>query len=154
VRNLLLAIALGAASFAIAGDELGVSPGARDKCPVCGMFVAKYPEWIAAVKLPDGKYAFFDGPKDLFTFWLDRARYAPGADRGSMAAFVTDYYTTKLIDARSAHYVAGSDVLGPMGRELVPFASESDAREFLRDHLGKRIVAFDDVNLVFLEALR
>jgi nitrous oxide reductase accessory protein NosL len=40
----------------------------------------------------------------------------------------------------------GSDVLGPMGHELVPLMSEDDAREFLEDHAGVRILRFDDVD--------
>lgn len=152
MRNLTL-LAAGLAVALAATDSVGVKPTPRDKCPVCGMFVSKYPEWVAGVRFPDGTYAVFDGPKDLFTFWLQQDRYAPGRDRASMRPFVTDYYAVKPVDARTAHYVAGSDVLGPMGRELVPFATESDAREFARDHRGKRIVAFDDVNLVFLKGL-
>ena len=42
--------------------------------------------------------------------------------------------------------VVGSDVLGPMGHELVPFVSENDAREFLEDHDGVRILRFDDID--------
>ena len=32
-----------------AGEALP-KPGPKDKCPVCGMFVAKYPDWTAAVR--------------------------------------------------------------------------------------------------------
>jgi nitrous oxide reductase accessory protein NosL len=149
-RCLALAAAVAVASAASAA---GVKPTPRDKCPVCGMFVAKYPHWIAGVRFADGTYAVFDGPKDLFTFWLQPDRYAVGQERASMKAFVTDYYSVQPVDAREAWYVAGSDVHGPMGRELVPFASEAEAREFLRDHHGKRIVRFEDVNLVFLKAI-
>ena len=39
----------------------------------------------------------------------------------------------------------GSDVLGPMGHELVPLANRMDAEEFLKDHKGKRALAFDQV---------
>jgi len=49
------------------------------------------------------------------------------------------------IDARQAWYVIGSDVLGPMGHELVPFATLEDADAFLHDHAAKRILPFGDV---------
>ncbi|MBP6809848.1 MAG: nitrous oxide reductase accessory protein NosL, partial [Chromatiaceae bacterium] len=63
-----------------------------------------------------------------------------------MAAIaVTEYYGLDRIPARDAWFVIGSDVLGPMGHELVPLASEADAQEFLRDHAGQRILRFDDV---------
>ena len=59
--------------------------------------------------------------------------------------FVTDYYSLEPIDGRAAFYVIGSDVFGPMGKELVPFARREDAEEFLRDHSGRRIIVFDEI---------
>jgi nitrous oxide reductase accessory protein NosL len=58
---------------------------------------------------------------------------------------VTDYYTVSSIDARRAWYVLGSDVFGPMGKELIPLAKESDAKEFMKDHKGQRILKFSEV---------
>ena len=47
----------------------------------------------------------------------------------------------------------GSDVFGPMGRELIPFVKESEARDFLQDHKGKKILRFSDVIPVDLRSL-
>jgi nitrous oxide reductase accessory protein NosL len=47
----------------------------------------------------------------------------------------------------------GSDVFGPMGNELVPFNKESDAREFMKDHTGKKILRFSDITLDMVKAL-
>jgi nitrous oxide reductase accessory protein NosL len=57
------------------------------------------------------------------------------------------------VDARAASYVSGSDVYGPMGRELVPFARREDAEEFRRDHHGTAILAFGDVTPDVVRAL-
>ncbi len=130
------------------------APGPRDTCPVCGMFVARYPHWIAVVVFKDGKTAFFDGAKDFFKFVLDLSRYAPGQTHATLAVMaVTDYYSAELIDAADALYVLGSDVLGPMGHELLPQASDADAAEFSKDHKGKRIVRFGEVTPALLAAL-
>ena len=59
--------------------------------------------------------------------------------------YVTDYYDMTLIDGRKAWYVVGSDVYGPMGRELMPFAQETDARCFMKDHSGKKMIRFEEV---------
>jgi nitrous oxide reductase accessory protein NosL len=59
---------------------------------------------------------------------------------------VTDYYSQKAIDGEKAFYVTGSDVLGPMGNELIPFENESDAKTFLADHNGKKIVKFEKIS--------
>ena len=138
----------------VASGSVPSKPGPREKCPVCGMFVARYPDWIAEVVLRDGTRLHFDGPKDMIRFWLDPARFLPSRNRGELeSAFVTDYYALTSIDARTAFFVLGSDVLGPMGRELIPFAKRAEAEEFLHDHGGSRIVAFDDVTAELLEGL-
>lgn len=136
------------------GEEAALAPRPDDKCAVCGMFVAKYPDWIAAVRFADGGRAFFDGPRDLFTFLLGDLRDGRGhGARDVKAVVVTDYYSLKQLDAHAAWFVLGSDVLGPMGRELVPFAEEGAAREFLRDHRGKRLLRFGEVTRAVLQEL-
>jgi nitrous oxide reductase accessory protein NosL len=149
-----LAAALLALAPAPAAAGPPVKPGPADKCPVCGMFVVKYPAWVAGVTFADGSRAFFDGAKDLFKFLADPGRWAPGRARADVrSTFVTDYYDLVQLDARAAFYVVGSDTYGPMGEELVPLASRSDAEEFLRDHAGKRIVRFDEVTPELLRTL-
>ena len=129
-------------------------PSPADTCPVCGMFVAKYPEWVATVLYRDGHAHQFDGAKDLFKYLLDMPKWAPGHRAGDIAAIgVTDYYGVTRIDARNAWYVIGSDVLGPMGHELIPLETEADAKEFLRDHDGKRILRADQVTMELLSDL-
>ena len=148
----LLLLGLTVASFA--GPVDLPSPGPKDTCPVCGMFVAKYPDWIATVRYRDGHTHHFDGAKDLFKYLLDLPRWAPGHEQHQIDAIgITDYYSVLRIDARQAYYVIGSDVLGPMGHELIPLQSEADALEFQQDHAGKRILRFDEVTLPLLEAL-
>jgi copper chaperone NosL len=122
-------------------------PGAKDLCPVCGMLVSKYPNWVAVVTWKDGHAHFFDGAKDMFKFLHDLPKFAPGHRKVDIAAiYVTDFYNLERIDARKALFVVGSDVLGPMGHELVPLANKADAEDFLKDHKGKKILAFDRVS--------
>jgi nitrous oxide reductase accessory protein NosL len=121
-------------------------PGAKDLCPVCGMLVSKYPNWVAVVRYRDGHAHFFDGPKDMFKYLHDYAQYAPGHRKQDIAGMhVTEFYSLGKMDARKAFYVIGSDVLGPMGNELVPLETRADAEEFLKDHKGKQILAFEQV---------
>jgi copper chaperone NosL len=121
-------------------------PGAKDLCPVCGMLVSKYPNWVATIVYKDGHAHHFDGAKDMFKFWHEPAKYAAGHKREDMVTIrVTDFYNLQPIDARKAFYVIGSDVLGPMGHEFVPLATREDAADFLRDHKGKRILTFEQV---------
>lgn len=150
----LMAFGLLLAGPVRAGEVVVPPPKPDSVCPVCGMFVAKYPEWVAAALYKDGHAHYFDGAKDLFKFLLQLDRYAPGHRTQDMAAVaVTDYYSVKSIDARQAFYVIGSDVLGPMGHELVAHAKMADAESFLQDHKGKRILGFDEVTMALLDAL-
>ena len=145
MRRLLAALLL-AVWAGLAPAQGVVKPGAKDLCPVCGMLASKYPNWVAVVQYRDGHAHFFDGAKDLFKYLHDLAKYAPGHRREDIAVIqVTDFYSLARLDARTAFYVVGSDVLGPMGHELVPLATRADAEDFLKDHKGKRILAFDEV---------
>ena len=149
----LTALFLGV-SLSQAADLKPHKVGARDKCPVCGMFVAKYPDFAAQIHFRDGSIFHFDGAKDLFKYYLNLPRYAPGKKPADISAlFVTNYYDLTLVDGFTAYYVVGSDVYGPMGRELIPFATESEARDFLKDHKGKSILRFRDVHQSTLRPL-
>lgn len=152
---LTLTIALAVAAAPAADDAVApVQPGDGDRCPVCGMRVAPHAAWIAQVVFVDGSALFFDGSKDLFKYLFSRNDLAPEKrDLEIVATFVTSYYDLQLIPAGSAYFVVGSDVLGPMGPELVPHPSLTEAQEFLRDHAGRRIVPFDEVTAELVETL-
>ena len=131
-----------------------VLPAKTDKCPVCGMFVAKYPDWIAEIIFEDGTVVFFDGAKDLFKYYFDLSRYAPKKSKKDIrAVYVTSYYELELIEAKDAVFVVGSDVYGPMGHELIPHKNTSDAEAFSRDHGGKKTVTFGDIDPELIQSL-
>jgi nitrous oxide reductase accessory protein NosL len=112
------------------------------KCPVCGMFVAKYPKWAARMDI-DGKH-YFDGVKDMMKFYIFDVDFP--YDRNKITNIeVTDFYTLKAINAYKAFYVVGSDVYGPMGNELIPFSTKEAAQNFMADHRGEKIIRFDDI---------
>ncbi|WP_239026899.1 nitrous oxide reductase accessory protein NosL [Geomonas oryzisoli] len=118
------------------------------------MFVAKFPDFAAEIQFKDGAAVHFDGAKDMFKYYLNLSRYAPGRKTADIAAvFVTDYYDLTKVDGLSACYVTGSDVYGPMGRELIPFRSESKARDFRKDHRGNSVLRFRGVTPVLLDRL-
>jgi copper chaperone NosL len=139
----LVALTLCVAGGVFAAPDKLPKPNDRDLCPVCGMLVAKYPNWLAIVVYKDGHAHFFDGAKDLFKYLGNIPRYAPGHRLADIAGiWVTEFYGLTRIDARQAFYVVGSDTLGPMGNEFVPLATRADAEDFLKDHKGWRIIGF------------
>lgn len=47
---LILLAVLGGAS----AEERKIEISKQDRCPVCGMFVYKYPKWVAQIYFSDG----------------------------------------------------------------------------------------------------
>jgi nitrous oxide reductase accessory protein NosL len=118
------------------------------------MFVAKYPDFVAEILFKDGSYAVFDGMKDMFKYYFDIKKYEKSRSSSDIKAVqVTDYYNLSFIDGYAAFYVLGSDVYGPMGRELIPFDKEAEARQFMNDHQGKAILKFGEITREMIEKM-
>jgi copper chaperone NosL len=151
---LALAQLLVMGAVAYGGEAKPIAPSQKDKCPVCGMFVAKYPDFLAEIVFKDGSVAFFDGTKDLFKYYFNLKVYRRSKKQTDIASiYVTDYYHLTLIDGYKAYYVIGSDIYGPMGRELVPFEKAEDAKEFLKDHKGTTCLEFEQINSAIVKSL-
>ncbi len=113
------------------------------KCPVCGMFVAKYPRWAAMMVDVKGDKLYFDGVKDMMKYFFSHK---------AKRLYVSDYYTNEAIEAQRAYYVVGSNVYGPMGRELIPFKTKEAAEAFGKDHGGK-VISFNQITKNLVEGL-
>ena len=118
------------------------------------MFVAKYPDWVGEIVFKDGTYAVFDGVKDMFKYYFNLEKYNPSKKLSDIDSFyVTDYYGLDFVDGYNAIFIIGSDIFGPMGRELIPFGNEADAKEFMNDHKGKSLLRFKDVTMELIKQL-
>ena len=114
-----------------------------DKCPVCGMFLYKYPRWVARIEYGNKKLSF-DGVKDMMKYYFKHKK-------NIRVMLVQDYYSQETINAKEAYYVIGSDVYGPMGNELIAFKDKKEAKRFALDHRAKKILSFDAItpNIVY-----
>ncbi len=136
-------------SMKVGAAHMHVPNGA--KCPVCGMFVYKYPKWAAMIEV-DGKKHYFDGVKDMMKYYIFDVDFP--YDRAHITQIeVTDFYTLDAIPAKAAWYVYDSELYGPMGRELIPFATKKAAQNFMADHGGVSIVHFDEITPKMVMAL-
>lgn len=120
------------------GDSDFIKVSKDEKCPVCGMFVYKYPKWAAQIFYGE-KHFSFDGVKDMMKYYFEHKE-------GISKMLVSDYYSQKAMDAAKAYFVIGSDIYGPMGHELIPFKSESEAKTFSLDHKGVKILKFEEIS--------
>ena len=138
--------------FAVQSAPVAVPKDA--KCPVCGMFVAKFPDWSASIVYKGGTKIYFDGPKDLLKYYFNPKKYDQAKKRADIAFIgVKDYYSLAVIDGRQAYFVLGSNVYGPMGMEPIPFAKKGDAAGFQMDHQGRRPIRFDEITPELLKTI-
>ena len=113
------------------------------KCPVCGMFVYKYPKWAATMQI-GAKTLYFDGVKDMLKYYFFDKDFPYDRDK-IKSVTVTDYYTLEALDATKAYYVIGSNVYGPMGNELIAFKSKDEALKFKEEHRGKAVLKLSEI---------
>ena len=83
-----------AAGVGWGADTGPIKPTKTDKCPVCGMFVAPFPDFVAEILFKDGSYVVFDGMKDMMKYYLDMKKYEksrtrPTSDRSTSQATIT-----------------------------------------------------------------
>ncbi|MBE0490970.1 MAG: nitrous oxide reductase accessory protein NosL [Sulfurospirillum sp.] len=134
------------------GEVIGqISVEESEKCPVCGMFVYKYPKWAAQIYFQHEDHEHrlsFDGVKDMMKFYFNPLKwgnYTTSQRKNINKILVSDYYSGIGIDGTKAFYVIRSDIYGPMGHEFIPFASFEEATTFKNEHRGKKILSFDQI---------
>lgn len=148
----ILLMFLGSSNAAVSVQVPEVKEKAR--CPVCGMFVKKYPSWITQLILGDGKIQVFDGVKDMMAYYFAPELYGNTSDITVVSVFVKDYYQQEWIDGKTAFYVRGSDVYGPMGHELIPFDNRVAAENFMKDHKGDEVLGFSEITHDLINLMR
>jgi len=141
---LLLAVTLGCAA---SGDKKA-GPGQvtalqpmdipeNVSCGKCGMYPAKYPRWQSQIIFKDGSMTPFDGCKCMFNFLFAVGEYDKMHSRDDVSvAWVKDFNSGMWINAEDAYYVVGSNLMGPMGKELIPFADQGAAMKFHQEQGG------------------
>lgn len=117
----------------------------RPRCSECGMYADEVPGSFAFAKDAAGGGLRFDAPRCLFRF------LAGPRGRGATAAEVTEHYSGARVPADSVVFVVGSDVTGPMGRDLIP-VDRQHAAQFVADH-GGRVVERRAIDLAMLRSL-
>ncbi len=142
------------ASVSFAAGLKEPTPSPKDKCPVCGMYVAKFADWNARVEFKDATQAISCGAKCMFKYYLNMNQYNPTRNKNDVTSIsVKDYYSAASVDALKAFFVIWSDVYGPMGHEPIPFEKEADAKKFLKEHKGKKILRFNDISQKLIKSL-
>lgn len=128
-------------------QDAHASAQAAARCANCGMRVPPDSAWRAGLTSRGGEALSFDAPKCMFRV-LHGER-----GQGAREPWIIEYDSREQRPARSVVYVIGSDVEGPMGRDVIPIANRERAERFLRDHHGTRILTFDEVTTQVVDSL-
>ena len=122
-------------------------------CAACGMYPHRYPQWQSQVVFTDGTVAAFDGCKCMFRFLLNMQKFAPERKVEQVATvWVKDFKTGAWLDGKTAHYVIDSKEMGPMGKELIPFATRAAAEEFQTAN-GGAIETYANISMATIKPL-
>ena len=125
----------------------------QDRCPVCGMFPAKRPKSAAAMVLKDGRTFYFCGNGCLLRTWRYSDRHLKEPADAIQRMVVRDYFSGAPLDAGKAWWVAGSDVIGPMGPALVALRSEQELARFKERHGGRKVFRLSEMDDALWAAL-
>ena len=117
-----------------------------DRCPVCAMFPARRPQTAAAMTLKSGETFYFCGNGCLLRTWLRPTIYLGKKQDAIDRLVVQDYFSGRPIDGRTATWVAGSDVVGPMGPAIIVLGDPDQLAAFKSRHGGKTVFTFDQVD--------
>lgn len=127
-----------------------VAPAMDAACPVCGMNIAKYPQNSCQIQSKAGQTAHFCSTQCMFNDLENPGKFA-GTSVKPFLIWVMGMDNNLWISGRTAYYVVGSGVLGPMGPEALPFNALADAKAFAVKHGGKAVI-FDGVSMTKIMA--
>jgi nitrous oxide reductase accessory protein NosL len=127
--------------------------GAEDRCPVCAMPVSEHAKFASAIELADERTFYFCGTGCMIRAWMHPDVYLHAARTDLKRAVTRDYFEGRSLDAGEAVFVAGSDVVGPMGPALVPLRNDADVRTFSDRHGGKATFRLADMDDARWEAM-
>ncbi|NLC28489.1 MAG: hypothetical protein GX780_06920 [Campylobacteraceae bacterium] len=145
---LAFSIILGASVDNLIGkvyEDLGLKPDLI--CPIKNVSIQKHKDWLGYIQYNDSSIDPVSSPKYAFNFFHTDALKN---FRGIFKLYMTDFKTGRLIDASEAYYVFGSRIMSVGGDDIIPFAKEEDAKEFLEANGGKKIYRFDRMDKNFI----
>ena len=109
------------------------------------MFPSRIPQCAAGLELRDGRTYYFCSNRCALQTWRQPLTYL-GADAVVSRFVVLDYFSGRPIEAVTAWWIVGSDVVGPMGPALVTLHTRKDVEAFQRRHGGSHIFRLDQID--------
>lgn len=134
---LFLALSLGVTAVACKKSD--------QRCKHCGMRIDPASAWRSDLVAADGAVTSYCAPRCALSAWR--------SGKASAASLrVQEYYERAWRDGSELQFVLGSDVLGPMGPDLVP-VDPARVTKFIQDHEADRAVRLDEITTEILGAI-
>ena len=150
------------AATAVAGyamDGKGPRPGSRpldgdgrmqvgpeDRCPGCGMKAIEHRKFASAIQVQDDTTYYFCGTGCMIRSWVHPEIFLGKTAADLKIPVVREYFTGRDTDARLLVFVAGSDIIGPMGPALVPVTDDKSLAVFQKRHGGQTVFLLEGMN--------
>ena len=119
-------------------------PGPEVRCSVCGMYPTRYPGFRTQISTADGKQHHFCSSQCLVNYQADPKQYVKDAAK-TTSIWVTVFQENSSEYAMGLYYLVGSSIMGPMGKEAVPYRNKSAAAASASKNGGK-IVRFKELS--------
>jgi copper chaperone NosL len=119
-------------------------PGPEVRCPVCGMYPARYPGFRSQISTADGKHHHFCSSQCLVSYHANPQQYMKDAAK-TTSIWVTVFQENSYEYAMGLYYLVGSSIMGPMGKEAIPYRNKSAAAASASKNGGK-VVRFKELN--------
>lgn len=124
-----------------------------DRCPLCGMFPAKRQKTAAAMVLADQRTFYFCGNGCLLRAWHDPVAHLNASAESIQRMVTRNFFTGEPLDAYKAWWVAGSDVVGPMGPAIVALGAQADVEQFKARHGGQIVFQLSQMDAALWQKL-
>ncbi len=118
--------------------------------------IYKDPAWASKIITKENKEFFFISPKSMMEFYYNPYKWPSANIQKSeeiKEIIVTDYKTLKPIDGKYAFYIYGSRKISFAGDDLAAFENINDAKEFMKNNNGKRILKFSELSKGLIQLL-
>ena len=124
------------------------------RCPVCGMYPYRTPQWTGQIIFNDQSASSFDSPVDMFRFLNNMALFDKQHKATDIGAiYVADYGTKAWADARKAFFVHGSTARGPMNDPNLPAFATREAADAFAKAQGGKVLTFAEVTRDIIKSL-
>ncbi|APW66291.1 MULTISPECIES: nitrous oxide reductase accessory protein NosL [Arcobacteraceae] len=151
---LISSILLTSSSFA--SDKLTINFTKETSGEIRKLKIYKNPAWASKINFSNKKEAFFSSPKSMFEFYFNKNKWKKFNVKtvdDMEDILVTDFKSHKIIDAKKAYFIYGSNKISPAGDDLVSFSSIEDAKNFKVSNNGRRIFRFSEVSNALIRLL-